>query len=148
MHNYSRHASVTTMLQHLYLPTLQQRRQHSKIIMLYRIAHKLASIPTATYIAPCIRITQHFILTYARTHVFKTPFFPSSFKYRGSVLWNDLPKCMQSTENYTMFKKLVSSWNGKRCRCAMCRCAEAGLHRPHLHFFTSHILCVHNTFSF
>ena len=30
MHNYSRHASVTTMLQHLDLPTLQQRRQHSK----------------------------------------------------------------------------------------------------------------------
>ena len=30
MHNYTRHASVTTMLQHLDLPTLQQRRQHSK----------------------------------------------------------------------------------------------------------------------
>ena len=28
--NYTRHASVTTMLQHLDLPTLQQRRQHSK----------------------------------------------------------------------------------------------------------------------
>ena len=28
MHNYSRHASVTTMLQHLDPPTLQQRRQH------------------------------------------------------------------------------------------------------------------------
>ena len=41
MHNYSRHARVTTMLQHL---DLQQRRQHSKIIMLYRITHKLASI--------------------------------------------------------------------------------------------------------
>ena len=28
MHNYNRHASVTTMVQHLHLPTLQQRRQH------------------------------------------------------------------------------------------------------------------------
>ena len=28
MHNYSRHASVTTMLQYIDLPTLQQRRQH------------------------------------------------------------------------------------------------------------------------
>ena len=85
MHNYSRHASVTTMLQHLNLPTLQQRRQHSKIIMLYRITHKLASIPTATYIAPCIRNTQHYILPYARTHVFKTSFFPSTIK-----IWNNL----------------------------------------------------------
>ena len=33
MQNYNRHASVTTMLQHLDLPTLQQRRRHSKIIM-------------------------------------------------------------------------------------------------------------------
>ena len=54
MHNYSRHASVATMLQHLDLPTLQQRRQHSKIIMLYTITHKLASIPTA----PSTRNTQ------------------------------------------------------------------------------------------
>ena len=52
MHNYNRHASVTTMLQHLNLPTLQQRCQHFKIIVLYRITHQLANIPTATYIAP------------------------------------------------------------------------------------------------
>ena len=44
----------------------------------------------------------------------------NSFKYRGSVLWNDLPKCMQTSENYNVFKKLVSSWNGKKCRCAIC----------------------------
>ena len=48
MQNYNRHASVTTMLQHLDLPTLQQRRHHSKIIMLYRIRHQLANIPTTT----------------------------------------------------------------------------------------------------
>ena len=59
MHNYSRHASVTTMLQHLHLPTLQQRRQHFKIIILYRITHQLASIPTATYITPSTRNPQH-----------------------------------------------------------------------------------------
>ena len=41
MQNYNRHASVTTMLQNLDLPTLQQRRRHSKIIMLYRIRHQL-----------------------------------------------------------------------------------------------------------
>ena len=85
MHNYSSHASVTTMLQHLDLPTLQQRRQHYKIIMLYRITHKLASIPTATYIAPSTRNIQHYILPYARTHVFKISFFPSTI-----TIWNNL----------------------------------------------------------
>ena len=67
MRNYSRHASVITMLQHLHLPTLQQRRQHFKIVMLYTITHQLASIPTATYITPSTRNTQHYILPYART---------------------------------------------------------------------------------
>ena len=35
MHNYNIHASVTTILQYVHLPTLQQHRQHFKIIMLY-----------------------------------------------------------------------------------------------------------------
>ena len=64
MHNYTRQASITTMLQHLDLPTLQQRRQHSKIIMLNRIRHKLANIPTATYIRQSTRNTQHYIQPY------------------------------------------------------------------------------------
>ena len=80
MHNYNRHASVTTMLQHLELHTLQQRCQHFKIIMLYRITYQLASIPTATYITPSTRNTQHYVMPYAHTHVFKTYFFPSTIK--------------------------------------------------------------------
>ena len=68
MQNYNRHASVTTMLQHLDLPTLQQRRRHSKIIKLYRIRHQLANIPTTTYITPATRNTQHYNLPYARTY--------------------------------------------------------------------------------
>ena len=93
MHNYNRHARVTTMLQHLDLPTLQQRRQHSKIFMLYRITHQLASIPTTTYITPATRNTQHYILPYARTHVFKSSFFPSTIN-----IWNNLqPVIINST---------------------------------------------------
>ena len=87
------HASVTTTLQHLGLPTLQQRRQHSKIVMLYRIRHQLANIPTTTYITPATRNTQHYILPYARTDVYKSYFFPSTVK-----LWNNLqPAIINST---------------------------------------------------
>ena len=88
-----RHASVTTMLQHLDLPTLQQRRRHSKIIMLNRIRHQLANIPTTTYITPATRNTQHYNLLYARTNVYKSSFFPSTIK-----LWNNLqPAVINST---------------------------------------------------
>ena len=93
LHNYNRHATVTTTLQHLDLPTLQQRRRHYKIIMLYRITHQLASVPTTTYITPATRNTQHYILPYARTHVFKSSFFPSTIK-----IWNNLqPVIINST---------------------------------------------------
>ena len=104
MHNYSRHASVTTMLQHLDLHTLQQRRQHSKIIMLYRITHKLASIPTATYIAPSTRNTQHYILPYARTHVFKTSFFPSTIK-----IWNNLQPVITNSTTIPQLRQALQS---------------------------------------
>ena len=93
MQNYNRHASVTTMLQNLDLATLQQRLRHSKIIMLYRIRHQLANIPTTTYITPATRNTQHYNLPYARTDVYKSSFFPSTIK-----LWNDLqPAIINST---------------------------------------------------
>ena len=94
-------ASQPCSIQHLDLPTLQQRRQHSKIIMLYRITHKLASIPTATYIAPSTRNTQHYILPYARTHVFKTSFFPSTIK-----IWNNLQLKKPAIANSTTIPQL------------------------------------------
>ena len=115
MHNYSRHASVTTMLQHLDLPTLQQRRQHSKIIMLYRITHKLASIPTATYIAPCIRNTQHDILPYARTHVFKTSFFPSTIQ-----IWNNLHPVITNSTTIPQLRQALQSTPTSGRRGAPC----------------------------
>ena len=117
MHNYSRHASVTTMLQHLDLPTLQQRRQHSKIIMLYRITftHKLASIPTATYIAPTTRNTQHYILPYARTHVFKTSFFPSTIK-----IWNNLQPVITNSTTIPQLRQALQSTPTSGRRGAPC----------------------------
>ena len=110
-----RHASVTTMLQHLDLPTLQQRRQHSKIIMLYRITHKLASIPTATYIAPCIRNTQHYILPYTRTHVFKTSFFPSTIK-----IWNNLQPVITNSTTIPQLRQALQSTPTSGRRGAPC----------------------------
>ena len=86
------------------LPTLQQRRQHSKIIMLYRIKHKLASIPTATYIAPSTRNTQHYILPYARTHVFKTSFFPSTIN-----IWNNLQPVVTNSTTIPQLRQALHS---------------------------------------
>ena len=95
MHNYNIHASVTAMLQHLHLPTLQQRSEHFKIIMLYKITHQLANIPTATYITviPSTRTTQHHILAYACTRVLKTYVFPSTIN-----IWNNHQRVISTAQ--------------------------------------------------
>ena len=104
MHNYNRYASVTTMLQHLHLPTLQQRPPSLQIIILYRITHKLASTPTASYITPCIRNTQHYTLPYARTHVFKTSFFPSTIN-----IWNNLQPVITNSTTIPQLRQALQS---------------------------------------
>ena len=104
MQNYNRHASVTTMLQHLDLPTLQQRRRHSKIIMLYRIRHQLANVPTTTYTTPATRNTQHYNLPYARTEVYKSSFFPSTIK-----LWNKLQPAVINSTTIPQLRQLSST---------------------------------------
>ena len=119
MHNYTRQASVTTMLQHLDLPTLQQRRQHSKIIMLYRIRHQLANIPAATYIRPSTRNTQQYILPYARTLVFQTSFFPSTIK-----IWNNLQPVITNSTTIPQLRKALQS-TPISSRCLATRSAKA-----------------------
>ena len=86
------------------LPTLKQRRQHSKIIMLYIIRHQLASIPTATYIIPSTRNTQHNILPYVRTLVFQTSFFPSTIK-----IWNNLQPVITNSTTIPRLRKALQS---------------------------------------
>ena len=126
MHNYNRHASVTTMLQNLHLPTLQQRRQHFIIIMLYRITHQLASIPTATYITPSTRNTQHYTLPYACTHVFKTSFFPSTIN-----IWNNLQPVITNSTTIPQLRQALQSTPTFGRRVAPCSAGSSKRHiRP------------------
>ena len=120
MHNYNRHANVTTMLQHLHLPTLQQRRHHFKVITLYRITHQLASIPTATYITPSTRNTQHYILPYARTHVFKTSFSLITIK-----IWNNLQPVITNSTTTPQLRQALQSTPTSGRRGAPCSCLLA-----------------------
>ena len=136
MHNYNRHASVTTMLQHLDLPTLQQHRQHLKIIMLYRITHQLANIPTATYITPSTRNTQHYIPPYARTahNVIKTCFFPRTIK-----IWNNIQSVITISTTIPQLRQSLQS-TPTSCRREVTRSADAvwtphAYQHHHLHIY-------------
>ncbi|XP_060558789.1 uncharacterized protein LOC132719067 [Ruditapes philippinarum] len=43
-----------------------------------------------------------------------------SFRYAAPALWNTLPENFRKCSNFAQFKKLISSWNGKQCKCIAC----------------------------
>ena len=53
-HEFSYSCSVTSMLQQLGWPTLEQRRWISKAFMLYKMLNKLAAMPEDKYTTPSI----------------------------------------------------------------------------------------------
>ena len=50
--NYSRESSATSMLKELTLPTLQQRRTNTNMVVMYRKVHHLIAIPSQMYLTP------------------------------------------------------------------------------------------------
>ena len=71
----------------------------------------------------------------------------NSFKYRGSVLWNDLPKSvnackLQKTIMFLRSYSVAGMGRNADVPCVDVRTKHAGLQEPHLHFFTIAILVV------
>ena len=50
--NYSPWDSVTEILDHLNLPTLEQRRNNLKLVMMYKMVHRQVHIDNGTYLIP------------------------------------------------------------------------------------------------
>ena len=44
----------------------------------------------------------------------------NSFSYIGSHIWNMLPCYFQTAENINVFKRLVKTWEGPKCKCILC----------------------------
>jgi hypothetical protein len=92
--NYRRRASVTTMLTHLDLPSLQLRRETARLTMLYKIHHQEVRVEVPSHYAQNntasvktrnSRAEQYAIIT-PRTDAYKHSFFP-----RTIPEWNRLP---------------------------------------------------------
>ena len=80
--------SVTTMLQQLNWPTLEDRHKASDLILMYKVVNSLVAVPV-NYLPPrspryadCIR----FIAYHCRLNVYQHLFFP-----RNVIPWNRLP---------------------------------------------------------
>jgi hypothetical protein len=102
--------------------SLQLRRQRVIAEEVYKILVK--HCPSYLFdLIPPLKNTGHNL----RNKNLNLPYFKNvtygkkSFSYYGANLWNDLPQCVRDAENFRSFKKLLSTWNGKKCMCALCK---------------------------
>ena len=107
---YSRYESVSSMLEKLNWPTLKERRDELKLIMLYKIIHGHAHVQPnlpLTY-SPSNGTTRghnnKFMQPATRTDIYKYSFFPTAVK-----LWNNLPTDVINAKCIEQFKKLLAN---------------------------------------
>ena len=92
MGDYSRRSSVTSMLLHLEWPSLQQRRLHSRLAMMYKMRWGLVDIPWHGLFTSCPSISRtrghssRVLPLHCNTAVYAGSFFPRSIRD-----WNGLP---------------------------------------------------------
>ena len=52
-----------------------------------------------------------------------TAYGKKSFRFEAARVWNSLPNEMRTAENFPEFRRMVRTWTGPRCGCAICSCS-------------------------
>jgi len=108
--NFSRHSSVTVMLQHLQWPTLQLRQKVSRLQILFKIINQDYPLSVPSYFIPMERSTRlyhhrRFILPNSSTCAHQNSFYHKTLRD-----WNNLPSDLIELNNIDLFKKLLNTW--------------------------------------
>ena len=103
-------ASYEDLLEFFELQTLQERRLHAKLSLLFKIIHKLCFYPEGTF---CVhehsynnRVSHHFQLSVPFAH---TSSFLYSFVPHTSAIWNSLSHESVSAPSVSAFKHTLCS---------------------------------------
>ena len=87
--SYTYNTSVSTLLDALNWPTLQQCRNNLKAIMMYKIINNLIRIPANQFLTPVSSSTRNhhhrYVMPYSRINAHLFSFFPISIR-----IWNNL----------------------------------------------------------
>ena len=105
--DYDRTSSVITMLSELGWDTLQERRQHAKATMFYRIVYGLVCVPTTPFLIPAtVSATRghsmKFLVPQSSVNAHMYSFFPSTTR-----IWNQLPQQVVSAPSLEAYKLLL-----------------------------------------
>ena len=92
------------------LPTLQERRLHTKLGLLYKIVHGLCFFPEGTFHLRHLNLSNRanhdfqFVVPFAHTNSFKYSFVPHT-----TSVWNSLQKESVSASSFHAFKRSLCS---------------------------------------
>ena len=110
LHDYNRYSSVTSMLQHLNWPTLETRRQISRLQILHKALHKSIALSVPSYYLPKSKPTRHHHPNYFITPFSATTCHQSSFFSRTIRDWNYLPRTLIDIDNSDSFISNLSNY--------------------------------------
>ena len=96
-----------SMLAHLNIPSLQQRRLQLKANMMHQFVHGISYIPEDILLLhpPSnydTRNISYFSVPYARTNAYYYSFFPHMLRF-----WNSLPPTLAHAPSTSVFKRLI-----------------------------------------
>ena len=104
-HEYSRDPGiVTSLLEDLKLPQLQERRKTSRLLLFHKVIHQLIAIPIPEYLMTPARMTRQF---HQRRFVrlgSSSEQRKHSFFVRTITNWNELPPSLLDIDDYEAFK--------------------------------------------
>ncbi|MCG7865740.1 MAG: hypothetical protein JAY74_05120 [Candidatus Thiodiazotropha taylori] len=108
LNDYQRTSSVTTMMGKLGWDTLQQRRDHARLAMMYRIVHQLVDIPAEPYLIPLAGRTRGHDSRFRQIQTSYTG-YQYSFFPRTIILWNQLPQSTVSQSTLEGFQRQLAA---------------------------------------
>jgi hypothetical protein len=111
---YHNTSSVSAMLNHLQLPTLEHSRNLNRITMHYKITNNLIAVDPKLYLTP-----QPSLSTRNNNPLFniklyppgQTQYYKYSFSPHAVVLWNSLPYTVVNAGSLDQFKQLIQGQN-------------------------------------
>ena len=114
-------SNYATLLEKAQMPTLHISRLRCIAAEAYKCIYNLSP----EYIRDLVELKQSvYNFRYENTArvptVKTTAYGKRSFRFEAARVWNSLPNEMRTANSFSDFRRLVRTWTGPRCGCAIC----------------------------
>ena len=115
-------SSYEELLSRANLPTLHLGRLRTIALETFKCINNIAP----PYIRNLVNVKQStYSLRYENTlhvpSVRTTTYGQKSFRFEAARVWNGLPNNLRKVSNFREFERLIRTWTGPSCSCAVCR---------------------------